>query len=473
MTKKFYSKTLENLTILELLCYGIELGLKKVKSTQTKEEIVRNIIKKKSDFLDDNSTIYYFIKDETKNTLEYVKSPDSTDLYQSKKLQIQQRIPISKIKTELEKENSAEDHSESSLDLSRFTLNGDRIVDRTVANEHDDIDEHAENEFDQKTALVQLMQTLATNSGKEKTFNFRQKIKYEPSHGIEAFIRSVESYAAANEINDQLKWIAIAKSALNASEDGLLLQDALLPAEDSDWELFKNRLLSILGNPPDYYRDFYRSFRRGSQKLGLAMSRLTQAYKRGFLGGQNHLTESDKQHIMHQFIASLDNPLRGLLKAEEKNLTFSTIADRAAELERCFGTGFMPDSAATLMFPEARVQMVENANKEKIQDSVNLKLVQMINQMMTQSAQNHQEMINHLSNGKNTTQQNQNWNRNTNRNVRRNRYTNWNEIQPKLNGHCIYWAKFGSCRNQNRCRYKHETNVPDSVKDAIKDLKSE
>ena len=119
---------------------------------------------------------------------------------------------------------------------------------------------------------------------------------------IEAFIKSVETYAAANDILNQQKLIEIAKTALNSSEDGILLQDSLLPGEETDWDLFKNKLLSMLGNPPDYYRDLYRSFRRGTQKLGLAMSRLVQAYKRGFLSNSQILSDGDKKQIMHQFI---------------------------------------------------------------------------------------------------------------------------------------------------------------------------
>ena len=48
---------------------------------------------------------------------------------------------------------------------------------------------------------------------------------------IEAFIRSLEDYAKANDITDEEKWTAVAKFALNQSEDSLLIQDTLTPEE--------------------------------------------------------------------------------------------------------------------------------------------------------------------------------------------------------------------------------------------------
>ena len=458
MTKKQYSKTIENLTIPELLCYGIELGLKKVRSSQTKEQIVRDIVTKKPDFLENETAPYYFIKDEAKNTLEYVKTPGALELFPIKRLvNVNQRIPIAKIKAELVKEENASEHSESSIDLSRFHITGDRIIDRTVAHEVDD-DQHLDN-----ATLLQMMKNLATNSNKEKSFHFRQKIKYEPLHGIEAFIRSVESYAAANEISDKTKWIAIAKSALNGSEDGLLLQDALSPAEDADWELFKSKLQSILGNPPDYYRDYYRSFRRGTQKLGLAMSRLTQAYKRGFLSSEQALSEHDKRHIMLQFISSLDNPLRGLVKAEEKKLTFSTIADRAAELERCFGQGFGPESAAAMMFPEGRVQMVNAQNAAKTQNLVQTEMFELIKTLTQQARQQHAEMVNLIKNVQNSSS------RPTPPAPKGGSRKIPDEVFKILDGYCFNKIKYGKCRMDDRCRYKHTEPVPENIKKAVRD----
>jgi len=190
------------------------------------------------------------------------------------------------------------------------------------------------------------------------------------------------------------------------------------------------------------------------------MSRLTQAYKRGFLTSGQELTKSDKDHIMHQFVNALDNPLRGLLKAEEKKLDFNTIADRAAELERCFGSGFAPDSAATLMFPEARVQMVESKNAVEAGNTIQLKMIELMNNMMQQSKQQHAEAMKQFQKQPTTTQYN-------NKPTSNRRGVNLAGIAQKLQGHCYYHVKYQNCKKQN-CTFKHETTIPDDVAAACK-----
>ena len=428
----------------ELLCYGLKLGLRNCTMSRRKAELVRDIMNKETTFLDDTTRKFYFNHDKTKNVLNFVDAPGAAiDEYKAKTLSQQHQINVMDIKTEVEAQIETSDNS---LDLNRFQMNNDQLIDtqltlQTVTNRNQE-----------------LLQGLTY--GSRKNFVYQQKIKYEPSHGIEAFIRSIESYADANDIKDGRKWVAIAKTALNTSEDGLLLQDSLLPAESNDWDLFKAKMLSILGNPPDYYRDFYRSFRRGSQKPGIAMSRLTQAYKRGFLTSGQELTKSDKDHIMHQFVNALDNPLRGLLKAEEKKLDFNTIADRAAELERCFGSGFAPDSAATLMFPEARVQMVESKNAVEAGNTIQLKMIELMNNMMQQSKQQHAEAMKQFQKQPTTTQYNSKPTSNR-------RGVNLAGIAQKLQGHCYYHVKYQNCKKQN-CTFKHETTIPDDVAAACK-----
>ena len=466
-TQQKYYKELKNLTIDELYCYGIEIGLNKPTGQQRKDEIVKKIAAKHITFLDDVSKHYYFIRDTT--SLEYVENPTDVSEFIVKTLINDHQVKIEKVKAEIAKERSISEHQASIIKLEEFQIDGDKITDRRIVNEP--------NEAQNNAQLSTILQTLVNNQSqnrdnserRDRPVHFRQKLKYEPSHGIEAFIRSVEAYAAANEIREESKWIAIAKSALNSSEDGLLLQDSLSPAEEADWTLFKNKLLSILGNPPDYYRDTYRSFRRGNQKLGLAMSKITQAYKRGFLSNGEILSQSDKQHIIHQFIGSLDNPLRGLLKAEEKNLTFSNIADRAGELERCFGSGFMPDSAASLMFPEARVQMVEAANDKKSQGAVQLKMVELLSALTVQNDEMLKMMKNNKSQSANERGPRPDSSHGNNRNFGNRpsrRQYNLKELVPKLEGFCFFHVRYGSCKRDN-CTFKHDANVPTRIKDAI------
>ena len=440
-----YYKLLKNLTIEEIYVFGLTLGIRKPTQKQKKNDLIREILKTSAEFLDDEDRKFYFSKDD--KVLKFIATPTNTEHFTSKSLSQSCQIDIEKVKREMNEEKNKSEEAEASIVLDDFHLDDESITGKEILK----ISE--ENQIENLTKLLE--NSLSSKNTKENNFHFRQKIKYEPSHGIEAFIRSVEAYTGANNILDQRKSIAIAKSALNQSEDGLLIQDCLLPAEEMDWDLFKNKLLSILGRSPDYYRDFYRSFRRGTQKLGLAMSRLTQAYKRGFLQGQE-LSSHDKKHIMLQFIESLDNPLRGLVKAEEQRLDFGIIADRAAELERCFGSGFGHESAAALMFPGQKVQMVNAAAEQKISDSVQLKMLELLTTLTTQSKNQHSEMMKMVNNPTSSNYQNRS---HGNPLVK--------ELAPKLKGHCYYYVKNGSCRRGNSCTYKHPTVVPEDIKKIV------
>lgn len=451
MSVEKYSKTVRNFTIPEICVYGLAHKIVGLEIKDRVRDAIAKVLNKEPNFLDEPDRVYYFTKSKNGKKYTFVSDPENTTSYPIKTLPATQQINIEEIKTSF-----AESQSQDSLELEEPAPE--------IKTEEENADPvprpSSTDEVENLRALVAALTSnvhVAETTTKSKSLNFRPKIKYEPTHGIEAFIRSVECYGDANDITDRKKWIAIAKTALNASEDGLLLQDALLPAEEEDWDLFKNKLLSILGNPPDYYRDVYRSFRRGTEKPGLAMSKLTQAYKRGFLTNGQNLTESDKAHIMHQFINSLANPLRGLVKAEEKRLTFSKIADRVAELERCFGPGFAPQSAASLMYPEARVQMVKAQKEEQTQNTVQLKMIELINSLMAQSKTQHAQMMKSIESSKSGPRQNSD----RDSKPRTSRRIN----SSKLRGHCIRWVRDGHCRFENNCKYKHETDVPKEIKD--------
>ena len=443
MSEEKYSKTIRNFTITELCVYGLAHNIIGLELKDRIRDALAKVLNKQPNFLDEPEKVFYFKKSKNGKKFSFVSEPENIANYPLKTVPRTQQIQVEEIKNHF-----AETASQDSLELEEPEIKTEEETTAPQVNT---------TEIEGLRTLLSTLSsqiTQPTNSN-SKSLNFRPKLKYEPTHGIEAFIRSVECYGDANDISDKKKWIAIAKTALNASEDGLLLQDALLPAEEEDWDLFKNKLLSILGNPPDHYRDVYRSFRRGNQKPGLAMSKLTQAYKRGFLGNGQVLSESDKQHILHQFINSLDNPLRGLVKAEEKRVTFATIADRVAELERCFGSGFAPESAASMMFPEARVQRVQAENDAQTQNTVQLKMIELMNSMMEQSKQQHTQIMKTI----NSANQNRSGMNRDNR-----RKSNFSEIARKLDGHCFFWVKNGSCRSGNDCKYKHAPNVPREIK---------
>ena len=443
---QLYYKELKNLTVDEIFVFGLTLGLQKPTHRQRKNDLLREILNKQSTFLDDTNKKFYFSKDESQ--LKFISSPVNPEKFEVKTIPQINQINIESLKQEIadKQQNSP---PETSILIDEFDVDDDSISGRN----------NDTSQIDHLTKLLETTLTKKTKKSNETNFHFRQKLRYEPTFGIEAFIRSVEAYGSANDMEDKNKLVAIAKSALNQSEDGLLIQDSLLPAEDADWDLFKSKLLSILGRAPDYYRDFYRSFRRGTQNPGLAMSRLTQAYKRGFLTSGNELSESDKKHVQLQFIQSLDNPLRGLVKAEESRLNFSNIAERAAELERCFGSGM--DSAAALMFPGQTVQLVSAISEQSTQETVQIKMIELLNTLTEQSKHQHAEMMRIVNTNKNNAE-----NSHGNPGNRRHGRKDLSQIVSKLQGHCYQYVKYGNCR-RDQCRYKHSDNIPEELKKIV------
>ena len=448
-----YYKKLQDLTIDELYCYGLLVGIQKPSSMQRKNDLIKTIVEKESTFLDNDERKFYFTKVDSK--LKYLDSPTAKENFVQKTLTAAAKIKVEDVKREIQEQLNQRRETESSIDLNQIQIENDQIIDRlSLNNEQND------------ELLAQLLSSHSNGfRNRNNGFNFKPKLKYEPSHGIEAFIRSVEDYAKANDVTDKEKWTAVAKSALNQSEDGLLIQDTLTPEEEKDWNLFKNKLQSILGRAADYYRDSFRSFRRGSLLPGMAMSKLIQAYKRGFLKSGDALTDHDMRIIKLQFIESLDNPLRGLVKAEEGRLTFFNIAERAAELERCFGSSYQRDSAATIMFSEGRVQA---ANSIQADQSIQMKMLELLNNMNCQAKTQHNQMLNLLENRQNKNHDGNNFRRYGRYNQKRGSMSNvLKEAQPKLQGFCYFYVKNGACR-YNNCRFKHDKNIPDDVIKAIK-----
>ena len=108
------------------------------------------------------------------------------------------------------------------------------------------------------------------------------------------------------------------------------------------------------------------------------------------------------------------------------------------------------------MFPGQKVQMVNAAAEQKISDSVQLKMLELLTTLTTQSKNQHSEMMKMVNNPTSSNYQNRS---HGNPLVK--------ELAPKLKGHCYYYVKNGSCRRGNSCTYKHPTVVPEDIKKIV------
>ena len=137
-------------------------------------------------------------------------SPGDTGSFTKKPLQDCFKIDIEATKEEIEKEKAEalkrESEEVESLDLSQFVIKdeqGAMIKTNVIENKASHTDAQITTGPIAERILRQIQQecnTSQSNPLRATNIGYRQKLKYEPTHGIEAFIRSVESYCQANDI---------------------------------------------------------------------------------------------------------------------------------------------------------------------------------------------------------------------------------------------------------------------------------
>ena len=187
---------------------------------------------------------------------------------------------------------------------------------------------------------IQLQNQYRPMSHKNKAYN--AKLKFVEDQGIEQFLSAVDSYCDANDIINDENRVKVALAALDSSDHGLTLKECLVGDEKTKWKLFKNKLVSVLGKDFEYYDELFNTFKRGTLSPGLALAKLSLFYKKSFPVYREQLTEDDTRKILRRFIRCLDQPVQGLIKAEEYRLNMGNIANRVQQLERAYGINNNP-----------------------------------------------------------------------------------------------------------------------------------
>ena len=221
---------------------------------------------------------------------------------------------------------------------------------------------------------------------------------------------------------------------LTQSDEGALAIQ-LCDNDKKDWASFKSKLISILGHSTDYYKSMFRNFKRtDNMRLGLALSTLTQYFRRGWGITNRELSPIESEMIKEKFISSLQSPLRVMLKAESNKLSLENILDRSAELEVCFSQE-NPESGA--------VNSIENPNN--------------CNEILSSLKRSHERMVELIESFKPMSKESPTPRKSN------------PEIFRKLNGLCSFYVKGIDCP-KTTCRYKHEGQVTDEQREVVKDL---
>ena len=142
--------------------------------------------------------------------------------------------------------------------------------------------------------------------------------------------------------------------------------------------------------------------------------------------------------IKTQFIRSLNNPLKLLLKAEENKLSLETILDRAIQLESCF------DDEVT--------ESVNVVNSPEVPDKLTdiLKSLQLQHKEMMEMQKQHSNALSKLHS---TNFSRPNFDTRLNGQINNHRNGS-NRTYSILNGLCSYYVRNQPCANRF-CRYRH------------------
>ena len=448
-----YKKTVEHLDSPELfLIYKSHKGF--FPKGCTKQVLLLLIEDSDPGFLSDKTKLYFFKQKDAKS-VHFLKNKtdDPAEEHTLRELSPQHRNNVDKLLEDSkngEEEVNKDDEASNTILISDATPSEDHKTchDYKDDNMRDFCDKHnislpstiKESPIDRLENIINRIEAPRTSSD----FKFTQKLKFCPDLGVESFLISVENYAAANNIQDQKKWIALAKSGLMNSEQGLSAQSTLEPEDEYSWERFKSKIINTIGHDPTYYRSIFRNYRRkSSERVGLSFANLVQAYRRAF-NKTGHLTEDDKTHILHQFICGQEGQLKTSLELEEGRLTYSNVIQRASQIERALGYPNAHSSYEINAIPSRPVTRKEPTELEC--------LVQLMKEMMTSQAS---QMAQHTAILSKMAESTRGGGGNKSS-------SSYREDVKIANGYCIQKLKTGSC-SKTECRYKHD-DAPETIR---------
>ena len=281
------------------------------------------------------------------------------------------------------------------------------------------------NKDEQKTPIVTARTT-------EKPPHLNIKLKYDAEKGIEIFLESVETYADMQNISDKTMWIKMALAVLQTTEYGTIIRQSLSSDDLTDWTKFKNKAVEMLGRKKISYRNELSTYKRKpADTPALTLGKITNLYRKAYeVDNDTVLTTLDKDHIMQAFMNSLDRQIKGLLLAEEHNLSYETIAARTSQFETAYD--LKPSSTFSIN------NLSENSNEKLVtfNDLENMK-------------SDIKKMIYEFAKKPNVTS-------NSKRPFKCNGKT---VVFSDFKGYCLAFILRGNCprRDSNKsCEYKHE-----------------
>ena len=427
-TKEKYFKYLRHFTVSEWLLLGIKAKLDKnqLQSFTTKSQLINYIAKNKDTYFTDLTQPFYFKLTEKDNVESLTIITDEPTEVASYKEKTNQRWVLTDDKIREIIAKDPEDFEETPVSVNELQISEPALS------------EDSGPDYTQATDVA-----LVNNEIESKSIPsglYKQKIKYESNMEISRFLSQVETYSYANGISKDSHMIGIAIAALNTTDEGALAYSLLTDCDSNDWEKFKSRVSKILGHGPEYYQHKFNTFQRGTIRLGLALSQLTQAFRKGWrVTGE--FTTREEDMIKTQFIRSLSGSLKLLLKSEANKHNLESILDRAIELEACFEEEKPPADAINAV-PEVPDKLTDILSNLQSQHRDMLKM-----QQETRKALSNLSLKNTQDEPK--------------------KFTKKSGKFRKLFGMCKHYVLNNPCPNSN-CKYKHYGDVTEEKRAIFK-----
>ena len=266
-----------------------------------------------------------------------------------------------------------------------------------------------------------------------KISNYKIKApKYQQSLPIETWLRNMEIFGRCSEVKDE-RLITVAIANLLSGDAGANVVESLDGDEMTDWKLFKEKLINILGHTREFYKHEFHSYQRGADSFGLCMANLKAYFKKGY--NRQSIGLADEEMILERFISCQNQRLKELLSREKSSLNINTIAQRAHELQRSI--------------PKAESLFTADASSVGKQQS---EIAELCTLLKTHFKSNSSLQEKRPAQSKNSSSS-------------RKRL----DIK-RLEGHCLNFVRRQTCRHGESCKYLHATSPPKTVVDYVKSL---
>ena len=111
---------------------------------------------------------------------------------------------------------------------------------------------------------------------------FLQKLKYTENMVIRRFLSQVEHYATVNGITSDSDKISMTLACIGQTKEGSVIIETINATDMASWSNLKSKFIRLLGHSSDFYNNYFNNFKRDEMQIGLDLSCLVQAFKRGW-----------------------------------------------------------------------------------------------------------------------------------------------------------------------------------------------